>query len=76
MYVFVEADAAARAFFRRNQESSMSDHKPSEPKPSDFKEAAERSQDANIADESAAYQNAAQPTEEGAEEQEGESHPS
>lgn len=36
----------------------MSDHKPSEPSPSDFKEAAQRSQDAGIADESAAYENA------------------
>ncbi len=53
----------------------MSDHKPSEPKPSDFKETAQRSQDANIADESAAYQNAAQPTE-GGDERESEGHPS
>ncbi len=54
----------------------MSDHKPSEPKPSDFKEAAERSQEANIADESAAYQNASQPTEGGSDEKESEGHPS
>ena len=33
----------------------MSDHKPSEPSPNDFKEAADKSQDAGIADESAAY---------------------
>lgn len=37
----------------------MADHKPEEPKPSDFRESAKRSQDAGIADESAAYQNAA-----------------
>lgn len=37
----------------------MSDHKPSEPGPQDFKEAAQRSQDAGIADEGAAYSNAA-----------------
>jgi hypothetical protein len=36
----------------------MTDHKPDEPKPSDFKETAQRSQEAGIADESAAYQNA------------------
>jgi len=35
----------------------MSDHKPSEPKPSDFKETAQRSESAGIADESAAYAN-------------------
>ncbi len=33
----------------------MSDHEPSEAKPSDFHESAERSQAANIADESAGY---------------------
>lgn len=54
----------------------MSDHNPSEPKPSDFKETAQRSQDANIADESAAYENASQPTEGGADETESEGHPS
>jgi hypothetical protein len=58
------------------KESPMSDHKPSEPKPSDFKETAQRSQDANIADESAAYQNASQPTEGGSDETESEGHPS
>ena len=36
----------------------MSDHKPSEPKPSDFKEAGQRSQAAGIADENASYANA------------------
>lgn len=36
----------------------MPDHKPSEPGTSDFKEAAQRSEDAGIADESAAYDNA------------------
>ena len=66
----------ARSPRASNEESSMSDHEPSEPKPSDFKEAAQRSQEANIADESAAYQNAAQPTEEGSREQESEGHPS
>lgn len=54
----------------------MSGHKPSEPKPSDFKEAAQRSQEANIADESAAYQNAPSPTEGGVDETESEGHPS
>jgi len=33
----------------------MNDHKPSEPKPSDFKETADKSEAAGIADESAAY---------------------
>lgn len=33
----------------------MTDHDPSEPKPSDFRETAQRSQAANIADESAGY---------------------
>lgn len=36
----------------------MTDHKPSEPSPSGFKESAQRSEDAGIADESAAYENA------------------
>lgn len=54
----------------------MSDHKPNEPKPSDFKEAAERSQDANIADESAAYQKAGGPAARGGGEEEAEGHPS
>jgi hypothetical protein len=58
------------------KERAMSDHKPSEPKPSDFKEAAKRSQDAGIADEAAAYQNASQPTESGDDEKESEGHPS
>lgn len=53
----------------------MPDHKPDEPKPSDFKESAQRSQDAGIADESAAYQNASR-KEQGAAEQESEAHPS
>jgi len=62
----------------------MADHKPNEPKPSDFKEAAQRSQDAGIADESAAYQNAASssddqpgtPANDRAGESEAEAHPS
>ncbi len=33
----------------------MTDHKPSEPSPDDFKETADRSEDAGIADEGAAY---------------------
>ena len=33
----------------------MSDNKPSEPRPSDFEEAAGKSQEAGIADEGAAY---------------------
>ena len=37
----------------------MSDRHPSEPTPADFQETAKQSQDANIADESAAYVNAA-----------------
>lgn len=36
----------------------MSDHKPSEPSPNDFKDTADKSLDAGIADESAAYQTA------------------
>ncbi|OWK32367.1 hypothetical protein [Sphingomonas mucosissima] len=61
----------------------MADHKPEEPKPSDFQEAAQRSQDAGIADESAAYQNAAEKSDEeaggnssGGGEGEAEAHPS
>ena len=56
----------------------MADHKPEEPKPSDFKEAAQRSQEAGIADESAAYQNVAQGEADQPEGSEGESeaHPS
>lgn len=58
----------------------MADHKPEEPKPGDFQEAAKRSQDAGIADESAAYQNAAQQSGDsaasGAAEGEAEAHPS
>ncbi|WP_181814857.1 hypothetical protein [Sphingomonas aracearum] len=50
----------------------MTDHKPSEPTPADFKESAQRSEDANIADESAAYENASEkPAQE-----ESEAHPS
>lgn len=37
----------------------MTDHRPEEPRPDDFREAAARSRDANIADESAGYVNAA-----------------
>jgi hypothetical protein len=37
----------------------MTDRHPSEPTPADFQETAKQSQDANIADESAAYVNAA-----------------
>jgi hypothetical protein len=36
----------------------MTDHKPSNPSPDDFSEAAEKSLDAGIADESAAYEKA------------------
>lgn len=36
----------------------MTDHKPSNPSTDGFKDAAERSQEAGIADESAAYENA------------------
>jgi hypothetical protein len=36
----------------------MTDHKPSNPSPDDFSEAAQKSLDAGIADESAAYENA------------------
>ncbi|MEG3089599.1 hypothetical protein [Sphingomonas sp. PB4P5] len=36
----------------------MSDHKPSEPSPNDFKDTAQKSEDAGIADEGAAYTNA------------------
>lgn len=59
-------------------ETVMADHKPEEPKPSDFKEAAQRSQNAGIADESAAYQNAAKGQTDQSEGSEGESeaHPS
>jgi len=37
----------------------MTDRHPAEPTPADFQETAKQSQDANIADESAAYVNAA-----------------
>ena len=36
----------------------MTDHKPSNPSPGDFSEAAQKSLDAGIADESAAYEKA------------------
>ena len=36
----------------------MTDHKPSNPSPDDFSEAAQKSLDAGIADESAAYEKA------------------
>jgi hypothetical protein len=36
----------------------MTDHKPSNPSPNDFSEAAQKSLDAGIADESAAYEKA------------------
>jgi hypothetical protein len=36
----------------------MTDHKPSEPSPNNFKETADKSLDAGIADESAAYEKA------------------
>ena len=36
----------------------MPDHKPSEQSPNDFKETADKSQDAGIADEGAGYTNA------------------
>jgi hypothetical protein len=53
------------------EEPVMSDRKPSEPTPADFKEASEKSVEAGIADETAAYTKAS-------ENQEGESeaHPS
>lgn len=54
----------------------MGDHTPNEPTPADFKETAERSQEAEIADESAAYDNATQPTEGGPASEESEAHPS
>lgn len=75
MSLIHEADLPVSALKLGNKERPMSNHKPSEPKPSDFKETAQRSQDANIADESAAYQNAS-PTEDGAEEKDSEAHPS
>jgi hypothetical protein len=37
------------------KEIIMTDHKPSEPSPNDFKETADKSQEAGIADEGAAY---------------------
>ena len=43
----------------------MADRKPNEPTPRDFTESAKRSEDANIADESAAYTNAADDEAEG-----------
>ena len=50
----------------------MTDHKPSEPNPTDFKEAADRSEDAGIADEGAAYTKAIDETDA----EEPEAHPS
>jgi hypothetical protein len=56
------------------KENDMSDHKPSEPTPDDFKEAAEKSEQSGIADEGAAYTNAIEKTE--GEASEPEAHPS
>lgn len=53
----------------------MTNSDTNEPKAKTFEEAAEISQDADIADETAAYQNAS-PTEGGAAEKDSEAHPS
>ena len=54
----------------------MTDHKPSEPSPQDFKETAERSQEAGIADESAAYAEAAATDQDDQAKSESSAHPS
>lgn len=49
---------ASAALMHLNEESIMSDHKLPVPTPSDFKEAAQKSEDAGIADETSAMTNA------------------
>lgn len=54
----------------------MTDQPSNESKPDTFSDAAKRSQDAGIADESAAYDNAMTPTEGGKPAEDSEAHPS
>ena len=54
----------------------MTSHKPSEPSPNDFKETANASQEAGIADESAAYEQAGEQADKGTPTEESSAHPS